>query len=345
MLVILLQVAQVVFDWLVKVFKELITWILSNSVTISAIIVSLLLFGTGCFLYFKRWKNIQYVGGNYNENIYGDCVEIHGHQININNDFTQLSKEICNLVEYLKSQGCKQEDAEEEIIKEIEEKTLKHPRREKILRRIRKSFNNKNNNSVSSQDVVKTTTSSYSYTNSKDFTNVIGGNLHILNELLQMKKWEEADKETAKIIRMIGQQNLPHDNYYKKNSPKYIVQDHIKVIPNNYLKDIDNCWIKYSYGQFGFSIQKDILQEILQDKKYTNSHYYLYSSQIIEKFGDLVGWRKEKDWLYYVDLYDSSKTAAKGHFPLAYMLRSGKLDKCRIDFDIFLTMIDRGTIF
>ncbi|NJR19293.1 MAG: hypothetical protein HC785_28830 [Calothrix sp. CSU_2_0] len=281
---------QVVFDWFAKVFKELTIWILPHSYTIFAIIVSILLFGTGCFLYFKRWKNLQqkdedledeclddkylfegndenqvfsiHVEGNYNGNIDGDYVEIHGHQININNDFTQVADEIRDLVEYLKGQGYKQEEAEEEIVKELEQKSSNNPRIKKTIYRIRKSFN-KNNNSASYQDVVREvvkTATSYSYTNSKDFTDVIGGDFHTLNELLQSKKWKEADLETANIIYAIGQNELPNSNYYKNYPPNYIVEEHIKVLPKKYLRNIDNLWKKHSNGRFGFSVQKRIFK-------------------------------------------------------------------------------------
>ncbi|NJL61388.1 MAG: hypothetical protein HC903_05600, partial [Methylacidiphilales bacterium] len=56
---------------------------------------------------------------------------------------------------------------------------------------------------------------------------------------------------------------------------------------------------------------------------------------------DSLGWLKEGDWLYYVDLYDSLRTAAPGHLPLAYMLRSDELEKCEIDFDIFIVIFER----
>lgn len=378
LLVILLQVAQFVFNSFVKALKELTIWVTSNSNTIFAITVSILLFGTGYFLYFKSWKKHQhlqdeyledeeledkylsaendeignkalsiYTEGNYNENIHGDYVEIHGHQININNDFTQVADEIRDLVEYLKGQGYKQEEAEDEIVKELEEKSLKNPRIQKTIYRLRKSFN-KNSNPASYQDVVREVVkiaTSYSYTNSKDFTDIIGGDFHGLNELLQAKQWKKADWETAKIIYAIGHNELPESNYYKQYPPDYIVEEHIKVIPKKYLKTIDSLWIKHSNRRFGFSVQKQIYEKILKETKYNNSYCYSYNSQIMERFGDLVGWRKGGDWLYYVDLYDSLKTAASGHLPLAYMLSSDELEKCEIDFDIFLKMIDRRTIF
>ena len=42
-----------------------------------------------------------------------------------------------------------------------------------------------------------------------------------------------------------------------------------------------------------------------------------------------------------VDLYESLKTAAPGHLPLAYMLRSDKLEKCEVDFSVFEVIFER----
>ncbi len=351
-------------NWVSKLFKDLINYISQNSQTIIiviTIIVGIFLFATACFLYFTIWKSTQsqvnensnddadvseettinqdrsiYTEGNYNENIHGDYVEIHGNYININNDFAEVAAQIRELVTQLQNQGYSQEDAEEEIANELEEKALKNPKLKKTLRRWRKSFS-KNNAAASdskvAEDVVKTATS-YSYSSSKDFTDVIGGSFHTLNELLQSKKWEEADWETAKIIYAIAQYELPDSHHYKSYPPDYIVPEHIKVIPKKYLNNIDKLWTKHSNGRFGFSVQKRIWKSLCEQAEM----YYSFDN---DKFGDLVGWRKEEDWLYFVDLYDSLKTAAPGHLPLGYMLRSDELEKCEVDFDILEVIIER----
>ncbi|MGF1674053.1 MAG: GUN4 domain-containing protein [Rivularia sp. (in: cyanobacteria)] len=359
---------EALFNWIYKLFTDLKNWISSNYNNIIlaiAIIFSILLFGTVCFLSFKRWINKKrqldedlddeylleenlvdqertiYIEGNLNENIHGDFIEIHGNQININNDFTEVANQLSELVEHLKNQGCSQEDAEKEIARELEEESLNKPKVKKTLRRWRKSFSKKNNAASDkeiAQEVVKTATS-YSYSSSRNFTDVIGGDFHTLNELLQCKKWKEADWETAKIIYAIAQNELPAHHEYKDDPPDCIVEEHIKVIPKKYLKNIDNLWKKHSNGRFGFSVQKRILKTILKDDNYLFYPYFFSST--VSKFGDLVDWRKEGDWLYYVDLYDSLKTAAPGHLPLAYMLSSDELEKCRVNFDIFVVICER----
>ena len=361
-------------NWLYKLINNITDYISSNFQTIILVFIGICLLGIGCFLSFRQWRSKQsqleenlddedlenignddadllqdtvinqpqtiYTEGNYNENIYGGIVEIHGDQININNDFAEVAEQIRDLVKQLKSQGYTQEEAEEEIASKLEEKALENPKLRTTLRRWRKHFSKKNTTASDkevAQDVVKTATS-YSYTSSKDFTDVIGGDFHTLNELLQYQKWEQADLETAKIIYAIGQNELSRHFECEYDSPDYIVEEHIKILPKKYLNNIDKLWKKHSNGRFGFSVQKRIWESICKQKQ---ESIYFSQYKAIEQFGDSVGWRKKDDWLYYVDLYDSLKTAVPGHLPLAYMLNSDKLDKCELNFDVFLVIYER----
>jgi hypothetical protein len=68
-------------------------------------------------------------------------------------------------------------------------------------------------------------------------------------------------------------------------------------------------WVKYSNDKFGFSVQKRIYQGFGGTRE--------YNSEIWEKFGDKVGWRKEDDCLYYKNITFDIK-AAKGHLPVLF---------------------------
>jgi hypothetical protein len=73
------------------------------------------------------------------------------------------------------------------------------------------------------------------------------------------------------------------------------------------LRTIDQLWVKYSNGRFGFSVQKRIYQSLGGTKEYDES-------EVWQKFGDKVGWRKKNEWLYYNDLTFSEK-APEAHLP------------------------------
>jgi hypothetical protein len=72
------------------------------------------------------------------------------------------------------------------------------------------------------------------------------------------------------------------------------------------LRTIDQLWVKYSNGRFGFSVQKRIYQSLGGTRE--------DNLEIWEKFGDKVGWRKRGDWLLYEDI-TFDKKAPEGHLP------------------------------
>jgi serine/threonine protein kinase len=86
-----------------------------------------------------------------------------------------------------------------------------------------------------------------------------------LQDLLQRKKWKEADQQTwDALCQMLGKA----PGYYLKTWD-------IEHLPCEDLWTIDQLWVKYSNGRFGFSIQKHIYQDTDED--------YL-------SFCDRVGW-------------------------------------------------------
>ena len=92
----------------------------------------------------------------------------------------------------------------------------------------------------------------------------------------------------------------------KREKEGYLDTRSINNFPCEDLRTIDKLWIKYSKGQFGFSVQKKIYQSLGGTKK--------YDDKIWKSFGDRVGWRKEGRWLYYKNI-TFDKTAPEGHLP------------------------------
>ncbi|MGB3655784.1 MAG: GUN4 domain-containing protein [Rivularia sp. (in: cyanobacteria)] len=131
-----------------------------------------------------------------------------------------------------------------------------------------------------------------------------------LRDLLKAGNWKEADKETlAVMLKAAG-----------KEQESYLYSDDIEKLPCTDLRTIDQLWVKYSNGRFGFSVQKRIWESVGKD---------------YEKFGDRVGWRKvqerkkEEGWLLWkeekIELYykwldysdiNFSIEASNGHLPL-----------------------------
>jgi hypothetical protein len=82
--------------------------------------------------------------------------------------------------------------------------------------------------------------------------------------------------------------------------------DDIHDFPCEDLRTINQLWLHYSNGKFGFSVQKEIYESLGGTRK--------YGQQVSEKFGDRVGWRKGGKWLEYTEL-TFNIVAPKAHFP------------------------------
>jgi len=96
----------------------------------------------------------------------------------------------------------------------------------------------------------------------------------------------------------------------KRENEGWLNVDSIDNFPCADLRTIDQLWVKYSDGRFGFSVQKRIYQGLGGTRS--------YDEKIWKAFGDKVGWRKDHwldGWLYYKDItYD--KKAPEGHLPI-----------------------------
>lgn len=93
-----------------------------------------------------------------------------------------------------------------------------------------------------------------------------------LQDLLKANKWQEADQETAKkMSEVMGRQK-----------EGWLRIEDIEKFPCIDLLTIDRLWVKYSWGRFGFSVQKTIWQQYGSPTEYGENW---------EKFGEAVGWR------------------------------------------------------
>lgn len=341
--------------------KKVINYILANYQVIFAIffgILGILIFGLGLYLYISKTRYKQnsldessidddinktvniYTEGNYNENINGDSIEIHGNVvININQDFSEVIIKINELINQLKEQGYSEEDAKTEVVSELAKEARKKPKVRKKLFKWKKSFSGNTANSNYETEVAKqvvTSATAYNSTSSQGFTEVISGDYQKLDELLRARKWEEADLETYNIISAIAQKKLPENSIFKIYFIKFFLEsEHLRVLPKKDLNKINNLWLKYSNGRFGFSVQKRIWKELGGESDTTVNFL-----EIEEYFGEKVGWRQEENWIYYSDIH-YSKTAPPGHLPIRLMLSSGTLDRCDINFEILEVIVGR----
>ncbi|MEZ2317485.1 MAG: GUN4 domain-containing protein [Microcoleus sp.] len=112
-----------------------------------------------------------------------------------------------------------------------------------------------------------------------------------LRNLLAAKKWKEADEETLRVMLKVAG---------REEEEWLDDQEHIEKFPCEDLRTIDQLWVKYSDGRFGFSVQKRIYQSLGGTSK--------LDEKVWEAFGDKVGWRKWVDDSWLSDFFDTVPT-------------------------------------
>ncbi|MBD2771168.1 GUN4 domain-containing protein [Iningainema tapete] len=126
-----------------------------------------------------------------------------------------------------------------------------------------------------------------------------------LRDLLVAGRWAEADRETLRIMLKVA--NRQQEGWLNVAS--------IRNFPQKDLHAIDQLWTRASDGRFGFSVQKDIWNNVGGSLN--------ANDKIYEAFGDKVGWRVHKKWLQVDDL-DFDISSPPGHLP-AVAVRLGGL--------------------
>ncbi|MFN6566399.1 GUN4 domain-containing protein [Dendronalium sp. ChiSLP03b] len=116
-----------------------------------------------------------------------------------------------------------------------------------------------------------------------------------LRDLLKAGNWKEADRETLKVMRKVAGR--------EKGGSLEI--ELMKKFPCTDLRTIDQLWVRYSNGRFGFSVQKKIWLEV---------------GQKWNAFYTRVGWQIYAKWWFggYIieESIKSNVNAPMGHLPM-----------------------------
>lgn len=123
---------------------------------------------------------------------------------------------------------------------------------------------------------------------------------------LQAGQWREADYETYEAMKRVGDRD--HKGYLD-------ISD-IQQFPCEDLKIIDQLWVNYSQGHFGFSVQKQIYVET------GNPLDGEYHSETWQAFCERVGWQKDGKYLFS-QLKADPLYSPKGEFPLGVVVCVG----------------------
>lgn len=199
-------------------------------------------------------------------------------------------------------------------VQQRQQQSISRPERKSyssFLSKLRQIFTGQNSTSQSVNKQLKLKSSS-------------GMDYRKLRDLLAARKWKEADKETLRVILAVAQ----------REQQGWLNTSSIDNFSCEDLRIIDQLWVKYSNGKFGFSVQRKIYQGLGGTRN--------YDKKIWEAFGDKVGWRRGGQWFYYQDITFDSKTQKVqfGNFPrmynkkymyiLVYMLIFSRVETCKL---------------
>ncbi|MFN6220868.1 MAG: GUN4 domain-containing protein, partial [Dolichospermum sp.] len=124
-----------------------------------------------------------------------------------------------------------------------------------------------------------------------------------LEALLKAGKWRDADEETWNLMLKLT----------KREEEGWLRVEDAKNFPRQELRKMDQLWVKYSNGKFGFSVQKQIWLE-LGGKLDGEPDWDTFV-----KLSDRVGWRRNGQWLDYNE-YTFSTNAPKAQLPVGGLL-------------------------
>jgi serine/threonine protein kinase len=141
-----------------------------------------------------------------------------------------------------------------------------------------------------------------------ELRSAVGYDYTKLRDLLAKQKWKEADEETAKaMLKVAG-----------REKEGWLRTEDIEDFPCEDLRTIDRLWVKSSNGKFGFSVQKEIYQQLGGTRE--------FDPEIWEKFGDTVGWRDDGRWKNYRELNwrrPLRDNTPEGHLPRGWGKKIG----------------------
>jgi hypothetical protein len=120
-----------------------------------------------------------------------------------------------------------------------------------------------------------------------------------LQTCLALEKFLEADKLTVeKLCQISGALAIKRGWLYFSEVDKIPVQD---------LQTINNLWLIFSEGKFGYSVQREL---------------WLGVGKNWEKLWTKIGWKKANNWTRYPNEFIWDVTdAPRGHLPLSNQLR------------------------
>jgi GUN4-like/DnaJ domain len=126
-----------------------------------------------------------------------------------------------------------------------------------------------------------------------------------LEKLLNLGDFKAADLETKRLLLVLA----------NREREGWLSTTDVPLISHQALNAIDRLWVTASNGRFGFSVQRDLWQQ-LGCKSSGNMHAQTISEN---KFGECVRWRVAGRWLSEWDDFNCDLNSPPGSLPRAYI--------------------------
>lgn len=214
--------------------------------------------------------------------------------------FTNVVEGIWNAVEKLKrDRGEGQREQEAERLRQQEAVRLQRQREQEETERLRQQQETERLKRQKEEAQRRSQ-------ETDDLSSDKGVDYRHLRDLLKAGKWKEADQETLQVMLKVA----------GREKEGWLDIDSIENFPCTDLRTIDQLWMKYSNGRFGFSVQKRIWESVGGNPNADDKTWW--------KFCDRVGWLKGfsvmKEWKKYSELTFNLK-APEGHLPNGHLKR------------------------
>ncbi|WP_421655712.1 GUN4 domain-containing protein [Leptothermofonsia sp. ETS-13] len=119
-----------------------------------------------------------------------------------------------------------------------------------------------------------------------------------LQTLLAEQNFQAADQVTLqKLCELAGPAAIQR---------KWLYFTEVEQFPVSDLQIINDLWLHYSEGKFGYSVQREI---------------WLGVGKNWDKFWSKIGWKTGNNWTRYPQEFTWNLTAPKGHLPSSNQLR------------------------
>ncbi len=129
-----------------------------------------------------------------------------------------------------------------------------------------------------------------------------GVNYSKLQQLLAAGNWKEADEETGKVMCQVA----------RREPEGWLRPEDIDIFPCEDLRTINQLWLHYSKGKFGFSVQKEIYESLGGTRE--------HNEEVWRNFCDRVGWTNKGSNVNYSDLTFNLELAPQAHLPVWELL-------------------------